>query len=284
MFTRLAPRAATDSAGVAEVVRLAGYLPLAVSLLARVFARHQAWTLADLAAETQDGLLTLTAENNSIAAAFEVSYRHLNPAGQLFFRLLGLHPGATTDAYAVAALAGISPAEASVLLDGLHAERLLTETGHRRYGMHDLLRRYARDHAAAHPAAERDRALGRLLDYYQYAAARAQARLARQTLPGAPADAPGTQIAAPALCDVGEALAWARADRDSLLACLDHAGRACQHVRVTALTATLAEILRRDVPGPRPLPATPLPPGLPDTSATGSAEQTPAPGSGSCGG
>lgn len=58
-----------------------------------MFARHPSWTLADLAAETQTGLLTLTAENDSVAAAFDVSYRHLDPARQRFFRLLGLHPG-----------------------------------------------------------------------------------------------------------------------------------------------------------------------------------------------
>ena len=110
MFTRLAPRAAADPAEVAEVVRLAGFLPLAISLLARVFARHPSWTLADLAAETRAGLLTLTAENDSIAAAFEVSYRHLDPGQQRFFRLLGLHPGTTIDSYAAAALAGTSPA------------------------------------------------------------------------------------------------------------------------------------------------------------------------------
>ena len=73
MFTRLAPRAAGCPGEVAEVMRLAGFLPLAISLLASVFARHRSWTLADLAAETRAGLLTLTAENDSIAAAFEVS-------------------------------------------------------------------------------------------------------------------------------------------------------------------------------------------------------------------
>jgi hypothetical protein len=103
MFTRLAPRAAANPAGVADVARLAGFLPLAVSLLARVFARHQSWTLPDLATETRAGLLTLTAEQHSVAAAFEVSYRHLDPARRQFFDLLGLHPGATIDRYAAAA-------------------------------------------------------------------------------------------------------------------------------------------------------------------------------------
>jgi tetratricopeptide (TPR) repeat protein len=248
MFTRLASRAAGSPGEVAEVVRLAGFLPLAISLLARLFARHPAWTLAGLAAETRQSLLTLTAENDSITAAFEVSYRHLDPARQRLFRLLGLHPGATADGYAAAALAGTSVTEAAGLLDGLHGEGLLTETGHRRYGMHDLLRRYARDHAAAGPAQDAERALERLLDYYQHTAARAEARLARQTRPGPPPAAPAGLTAAPDLDDDGQALAWARADRASLLACLDHATTAGQHARVIALTAALAGLLRRDGP------------------------------------
>jgi tetratricopeptide (TPR) repeat protein len=248
MFIRLAPRAAGSPDEVAEVVRLAGFLPLAISLLARLFARHPAWTLAGLAAETRESLLTLTAEHDSIAAAFEVSYRHLDPARQRFFCLLGLHPGATTDGYAAAALAGISVKEAAGLLDGLHGEGLLTETGHRRYGMHDLLRRYARDHAAAGPAQDAEQALERLLDYYQYTAARAEARLARQTRPGPPPAAPAGLPAAPDLDDDGQALAWARADRASLLACLDHATTTGQHARVIALTAGIAGLLRHDGP------------------------------------
>ncbi len=246
MFTRLAARAVADPAGVTEVVRLAGFLPLAVSLLARVYARHRSWTLTDLAAETRDSLLTLTAESKTktIAAAFEVSYRYLDPAWQRFFDLLGLHPGTTTDRYAAAALADISPGEAAGLLDGLHGEGLLTETGYRRYGMHDLLRRYARDHATS---ADPEEAMGRLLDYYQRTAALAQNRLARHTRPGPPPPTPAL-AAAPALEDAGQALAWARADRDSLLACLDHVTQAGQHARVIALTAGLAGLLRLDGP------------------------------------
>jgi tetratricopeptide (TPR) repeat protein/transcriptional regulator with XRE-family HTH domain len=247
MFTRLAPRAAGSLGEVAEVVGLAGFLPLAISLLARVFARHQSWTLADLVAETTASVLTLTAEDESVAAAFEVSYRHLAPARQRMFCLLGLHPGTATDGYAAAALAGTSLQEAAVLLDGLHGEGLLTETGHRRYGMHDLLRRYAHDHAAG-PAEDARRALERLLDYYQYTAARAGARLARQTRPGPPPSAPAGLLAAPDLDDDSQALAWARADRASLLACLDHATTTGQHARVIALTAAVAELLRRDGP------------------------------------
>jgi tetratricopeptide (TPR) repeat protein len=247
MFTRLAPRAADRPDEIAEVVRLAGFLPLAIALLARLFARHQSWTLADLAAETGASLLTLAAEQESVAAAFEVSYRHLGPALQRFFCLLGLHPGTSFEVHAAAAMAGTSLNEAAGLLDTLHREGLLTETGHRRYGMHDLLRRYARDRGPAGPVGSSQRAVERLLDSYQQAAALAQARLDRQSRPGpsAPTPAPG---AVPAVADVRQALAWVRAERDNLLACLDHVTGTGQHARIIALTASLAEILQRDGP------------------------------------
>jgi DNA-binding SARP family transcriptional activator len=248
MFTRLVPRAGGDRDGVAEVVGLAGYLPLAISLLARVFARHPLWSLGDLAGETRTRLLTLKAENSSVAIAFEVSYQYLDQERQRFFSLLGVHPGATTDAYAAAALASISVEEAAGHLEALHGEGLVTETGYRRYGMHDLIRRYARDLAAADQVGGRSiQALGRLLDYYQHAAALADERLTRHARPGpGPSVAAGLEI--PVLADGVRALAWVRAERASLLACLDLAVRDGQHARVLALTAGLAAVLTRDGP------------------------------------
>ncbi len=250
MFTRLAPRArAAPAKAVDELVRLAGGLPLAISLLARVYARHPSWTLADLATETLAGMLALTAENDSVAAAFGVSYRHLTPAAQRFFRRLGLHPGTTIDAYAAAALADLPLQEASRYLDGLHGEGLLTEVSYRRYGMHDLIRRYAQDLAAStDPAPGRDQALGRLLDYYQHTAAIAEALLARQTRTSPAAAHAAAPTAFPAMPDREQALAWARAERGNLLACLNHATRTSQHARVVALTAAVAGLLRQDGP------------------------------------
>ncbi len=249
MFVRLAPRALIDPAAVAELAALAGYLPLAISLLARVYARHPTWTLQDLVAETQAKLLTLTAEHASVAAAFEVSCQHLEPAWRRFFQCLGLHLGTSVDAYSAAALAGVAPEEAARLLDRLHAEGLLTETGHRRYGMHDLIRRFAADRVAGTMTTEeRQAALTRLLDYYQHAAVCAKAQLPRRagTMPVAdPAVAPR---AVPPLANADQALSWARAERSALLACLDLVTKARQSARVVALTDGMAELLRRDGP------------------------------------
>src|SRR4029077_12456744 len=45
-----------------------------------------------------------------------------------------------------------------------------------------------------------------------------------------------------------QALAWARAERANLLACLDRSAATGQHARVIALTGALAGLLRRDGP------------------------------------
>jgi tetratricopeptide (TPR) repeat protein len=249
MFLRLAPRAAASASAVTNLVRLAGCLPLAISLLARVYSRHPCWTLADLTSETRASLLTLAAEKDSVAAVFEVSCRYLPPGQGQFFRRLGLYPGHDIDGYAAAALAGTSLQEAGGYLDALHSEGLLTEVGYRRYGMHDLIRQYARDRAAGDPAADRDQALGRLLDYYQHTAAIAQARLARQPRTGDAAGVlPVPPASVPDLRDSARALAWARTNRASLLACLDHVTRTRENARILALTAAVAALLRQDGP------------------------------------
>ena len=250
MFVRLARRAAGEAAAaVAELVELAGFLPLAISLLARMHNRHPAWSLADLTAETRARLLTLTAERDNVAAVFELSCQDLDPGVRQFFWRLGLHPGATIDAFAAAALGGVPVAEAIGMLDLLQGEGLLTETRFRGYGMHDLIRRYTRERAAADlPAAAREQAMSRLLDYYQHAAARVDTLLARRirTIP-APAVAV-VPAAAPVLADSAQARAWARAERANLLACIDHAAAQRQEARVVALTAGITALLQQDGP------------------------------------
>ena len=62
--------------------------------------------------------------------------------------------------------------------------------------MHDLIREHARALASRlDPGDDQEQATGRLLDYYQHAAARAQALLARQAR-GVPAQATGAAAAA----------------------------------------------------------------------------------------
>jgi tetratricopeptide (TPR) repeat protein/transcriptional regulator with XRE-family HTH domain len=249
MFVRLAPRAATGRGEeLAELVKLCGYLPLAISLVARVFTKHPTWTLVDLIAETRASLLTLMAEKASVTGAFDLSYRYLAADRGLVLRRLSTHPGTTFDAYAAAALMDVPFQEAGKHLEILYEEGLLTEVGYRRYGMHDLVRRYAQDLSHADPAADRAQALGRLLGYYQQAAAASQARMARQPPAGSDPVAGLPAPAWPDLSDRAGALSWARAERSNLLACLDYATGSGSQARVVALTAALAALLRLDGP------------------------------------
>jgi tetratricopeptide (TPR) repeat protein/transcriptional regulator with XRE-family HTH domain len=254
LLVRLAGRAGLSPAdpAVAEITRLCGYLPLAVGMVARQLHHHSAWTAAGRAAELAaavDLLELMTTENVSVAAAFNLSYEDLTRDQQRLFRRLGLHPGADIDGYAAAALDGTDIPAARHGLEALYDQYLLTELAVGRYRMHDLIREHARA-LSDHLDKDRDReqATARLLDYYQYTAARADALITRQTRPNL-APAGGAILAAiPVLADQEQALGWARAERASLVACLDHAADTGQHARVTALTAGIGGLLRRDGP------------------------------------
>ena len=256
LLVRLAdrPGMGPGDPGVGEIARLCGYLPLAIGMVARQLRHHPAWTAAGRAAGLAAAaarLELMATENLSVAAAFNLSYSDLGEDQQRLFRRLGLHPGTEVDEYAAAALDGTGLAAAGRGLEALYDQYLLTEPAPGRYRMHDLIREHARALAdRLDPGEDRDEAITRLLDYYQHTAARAGALTARQTSPR-PATAEGAIPAAvPALADSEEALAWARAERASLLACLDHATATGQQPRVIALTAALAGLLRRDGPWP----------------------------------
>jgi tetratricopeptide (TPR) repeat protein/transcriptional regulator with XRE-family HTH domain len=254
LLVRLAARPGLSPAdpAVAELTRLCGYLPLAIGMVARQLHHHPAWTAARRAAELAvavDRLELMTTENLSVAAAFNMSYADLTPGQQRLFRRLGLHPGTDIDAHAAAVLDGTDLSATRRGLEALYDQYLIAEPTQSRYRLHDLIREHARALAGRlDPDRDRDGATARLLDYYQHTAARADALIARQARPGpAPADG-AIPAAAPALASREQALAWARAERASLLACLDHAAGTGQHARVTALTAGLAGLLRRDGP------------------------------------
>lgn len=243
MFSNLAPQGAQAPAAlVAELVALCGHLPLAISLLARLLARHQSWTIEDLIEETKARLLTVTAENRTVAAAFELSYQYLTAVRQRFFRQLSLHPGADFDLYASAALTGLPLDQAGEHLDALHSVRLLNEPVRGRYKMHDLIGQYARSLAADDSAVECEQAAERLLDYYQQTAETADARLALHTRPVAVAPV-RVRAVQPELTRQDLVQAWMTIERANLLACIDYAATHNQHARVVRLTAAIASDL-----------------------------------------
>ncbi len=178
LFTRIvgADRA-QDTATVEEVVRLCGYLPLAIQLVANWLYHRPAWTVADLRdrlAKTQHRLGEMRSDRRHISAAFDLSYRDLTEDVQRAFRQLGLHPGPDFAAPAAAALLGRSLDETEAVLEELFDLHLLEEPARGRYRFHDLIHEYARDLALRLDSAEdRRAAVRRLLDHYLRTADRA---------------------------------------------------------------------------------------------------------------
>jgi tetratricopeptide (TPR) repeat protein len=254
LLVQLAGRPGLSAAdpGVGELTRLCGYLPLAIGIAARHLHHHPAWTPAGWAAELADARdrpELMETENLSVAAAFNLSYEDLTGDQQRLFRRLGLHPGADVDGYAAAALDGTGVAAARRGLEGLYGQYLLEELARGRFRMHNLIREHARALGEdVDPDGDRDQATARLLDYYQHASARAEALLA---LPGSPAPVPASgpmPAEVPAFADREQALAWARAERANVLACLDQVTRTGPFARIIALTAGTAAVLRYDGP------------------------------------
>jgi tetratricopeptide (TPR) repeat protein/transcriptional regulator with XRE-family HTH domain len=249
LLARLAARAgigATDPA-VGEIIRLCGYLPLAIGMLASQLHHHPAWTAAGLAAElatATERLELMRAENVSVAAAFGLSYQELAPGAQRLFRRLGLVPGPSFDGYAAAALDGTSLDTARRCLMGLYDQHLLTEPAPGRYQLHDLLREHARTLAAADDPAESDAGIGRLLDYYLHTAVTAGQHVPAWT------DAqgrrpPGSPPAyAPDLSTLGRATGWLEAERPNLHAAADYAAASGRTMHAVQIPATVGSFLR----------------------------------------
>ncbi|QIQ04947.1 helix-turn-helix domain-containing protein [Streptomyces liangshanensis] len=168
------------------VVRHCGRLPLALRVTAERLASHPHRPLSHAVEEWEDGGLDVLADHDdaglSVRGSFDRSYDELDPEVARTFRLLGLMPVAPVGTAAVAALTGTPLARTRRHLDDLVARHLLEETGVHRYEIHDLLRAYARERAAAEETAgERHACAARLTSWYLHGADPA----------GAPAGCPG---------------------------------------------------------------------------------------------
>jgi tetratricopeptide (TPR) repeat protein/transcriptional regulator with XRE-family HTH domain len=249
LLARLAarPGLGPGDPAVGEITRLCGYLPLAVGMLARQLHHHPAWTPAGLAgdlAAARNRLELMSAENLSVAAAFDLSYQDLTTSQQRLFRRLGLHPGTDIDAYAAAALDDSDPGAARRHLQALYDQHLITEPARGRYRLHDLIREHARTLAAADPAAEADAALGRLLDYYLHTARAADRHLARRLPAGVPAVPVIGPAHAPDLLAREDAVTWMDNERLNLHAAADYAATHDRPGHASTIPAAMHGYLR----------------------------------------
>jgi tetratricopeptide (TPR) repeat protein/transcriptional regulator with XRE-family HTH domain len=249
LMVRLAARPSlrAGDAAVGEITRMCGCLPLAVAMLASHLRHHPAWVVAQLAAElaaAQDRLSLMSAENLSVAAAFGLSYADLTADPQRLFRRLGLVPGPSLDAYAAAALDGISLDQARRHLGELYDQHLLAEPAPGRYQLHDLLREHARALAATgDDPADCGAAVGRLLDYYLHTALAASRQAPTWTTAQ---DRPPPSLPpahAPRLSTHEQAVAWLETERPNLHAAALHAAAHGWTLHAAQIPAAIGDLL-----------------------------------------
>jgi tetratricopeptide (TPR) repeat protein len=248
LFVGLAARPGLQpsEAAVVRVASLCGYLPLAIRLVAAGLRHHPAWTVTGLAAElaaARDRVSAIEAEDVSVAAAFDMSYKDLTADQQRLFRRLGLHPGADIDAYAAAALDGTGLQAIRRGLAELYDHNLIGEPVRGRYRLHDLLREYARARAAGDGPAGNQAAIDRLLDYYLHTAATAGQHVAWRpstVVPPPPGPAPAF---APELRTEDEATAWLATERANLHASADYAASRGRPVHAVQIPAAMSGFL-----------------------------------------
>ncbi|HEY6478901.1 MAG TPA: tetratricopeptide repeat protein [Streptosporangiaceae bacterium] len=242
LLTRLAgrPGLAPGAAAAAEIARLCGYLPLAIRMLASQLRHHPARSAAKLAddlAAARDRLALMRAENLSVAAAFELSYRDLTASQQRLFGRLGLAPGPDVDAYGAAALDETGAETARGRLDELYDHHLVTEPVPGRYQLHDLLREYARTLAGAQDPADSRAAAGRLMSCYAHVAATASQHIGTWTTAGGRPPPGEPPASAPRLATATEAAAWLEAERPNLLAAVGYTATAMPAHAIALATA-----------------------------------------------
>jgi DNA-binding SARP family transcriptional activator/Tfp pilus assembly protein PilF len=241
-------RADADPAAVAALAAQCCRLPLALRVAAELAAARPADPLADLAGELADQqqLLDLLEAGGdprtAVRAVFSWSYRHLDAAAARVFRLAGLHPGPDFDGYAVAALAGTGLEQARRMLDVLARAHLIQLVGLGRFGLHDLLRAYARERAAACDGGEQHQALTRLFDHYLHTAAAAMDTLYPAEHHRRPRIPPPSSQVPPVTDPVG-ARGWLDAERGTLVAITVYAAEHGWPSHATRLAATLFRYL-----------------------------------------
>ncbi|MFW6694440.1 BTAD domain-containing putative transcriptional regulator [Streptomyces sp. MAR4 CNX-425] len=178
LFTRIVgtERVAPYRAQAMDVVAACGFLPLAIRIAASRLAARRTWTVAVLARKLSDEhrrLDELQVGDLAVKATFELGYGQLEPEQARAFRLLGLVDSPDISLDAAAAIIDRTEDDTEELLEDLVDTSLLESAAPGRYRYHDLLRLFARTCTEREePAAEREEALSRLLDFYLATAAR----------------------------------------------------------------------------------------------------------------
>ncbi len=222
---------AADADQIAAAMELSGRLPLAIQLTASRIAHDGPLGLSGLIDELSHSPARLGdtgvagLDTPEVIAAFDLSYRALEPDHQRFFRRLGISPCASFSLPAAAALGGGTLAEAEKALVALLDYHLLTQTPGGQFRFHDVIHGYAATRATEDDSgAEQRQAVSRLLDYYLHTAGLADRVLHPLRRRG---PAVGTEVPAgsPALGTQEDAAGWLESEWRNILQAARYAGR-----------------------------------------------------------
>lgn len=139
-------RVAERSQDAALLVRLCGYLPLAVRIVAAQLAGSPQLTVAALTRELRQTapLGGLRYGTDAVASAFALSYKALDSDQQRMFRMFSINPASETTTQAAAVLTGLAESDARRLLRDLERAHLVEPArDYDRWRMHDLVQEYA---------------------------------------------------------------------------------------------------------------------------------------------
>jgi DNA-binding SARP family transcriptional activator/tetratricopeptide (TPR) repeat protein len=224
-------RVAAEPQATAEVVRLCGYLPLAIQIAGARLAARPNWPVQELARRLADAarrLEELATGDLAVRASFDVSLHSLqhspdtvDQAAAAAFGLLGLPDGPDLSVAAAARLLDQLEPRTEILLERLVDAQLLQSLVPGRYQFHDLVRLHARHHAASTRAeAVQLAALTRLIGYYTATVWCALGLLRPGDQRRTAADQRWTSGGLRFL-DAETALGWLEAERANLLAAID---------------------------------------------------------------
>lgn len=242
-------RAAAEPDALDRLVALCGRLPLALRVAAGRLAESPHWqvaTMVERLADEHGRPRELHHGGLDLNATLQMSHRALSPLAATGLRLLGVPPAGDFARWTLAALLGVSEADAGPAIDEMICSGLLDyagrdRTGEPRYRLHDLIRSFAVGLVDASDAAEIAAAEQRLFGAWLAAAASAAPLLPCRpvtTLPGPAEPWPVRGFA------VTDAIAWFESERPGLRAVtqLAAARRSSYAYRIAAAALKFAEL------------------------------------------
>jgi tetratricopeptide (TPR) repeat protein len=141
-------RVRAEAEAAKRIVKLCGYLPLAVRIVGGTLRGRPHWTLNEYVGYLADErwrLERLRVGDLEVRASIALSYRELSAEDARLFRLLGLLRGADFASPAAAHLLGVEEERGREALERLVEAQLLEPAGGGRYRFHDLVRLFARE-------------------------------------------------------------------------------------------------------------------------------------------